>query len=239
MSQLDELLESLWADHAAVAPQVARIHQLLRERGEVVRRDHIALRSFDLPGVDIDALDRAFVAGGYEAAQSYELPERNLIAYAYEHPDGRGRPRLLISALLIDELSREAQSLIRDLVGHLEPGAAAHPSFAVSGRRWPLSAATYQQLRAESAYAAWVAAFGFRAHHFAVDATELRTLDGLAGLGRFLEESGHRLDPTGDTDGEPLEQSATAAEDIEMELTDGTVRMPSCPCVFVKRAADR
>jgi hypothetical protein len=233
MSQLDELLESLWSDHGAVAPHVARIHQLLRERGERVRSEHIALRTFDVPEVDIDALDRAFVAGGYEAAHSYELPERKLIVYAYEHRDG-GRPGLLISALLVDELSREAHSLVRDLVGHLEPGAAAHPSFALSGRRWPLSSSIYRQLRDESEYAAWVAAFGFRAHHFAVDAAGLRTLE--AGLARFIEESGSSL--VGDTvEEEPLDHVATAAEDVELELTDGSLVVPSCPCVFVGRAA--
>jgi hypothetical protein len=218
-----------------VAPQVARIHQLLRERGERVRSEHIALRTFDVPEVDIDALDRAFVAGGYEAAQSYELPERKLIVYAYEHRDG-SRPGLLISALLVDELSREAHSLVRDLVGHLEPGAAAHPSFALSGRRWPLSSSIYRQLRDESEYAAWVAVFGFRAHHFAVDAAGLRTLHGPAALDRFIEESGSRM--VADTvDEEPLDHWATAAEDVELELTDGSLVVPSCPCVFVGRAA--
>lgn len=236
MSQLDELLDSLWADHAAVAPQVARIHQLLRERGEPLRSDHIALRTFDVAEVDIDALDRAFIAGGYEAAQSHELPERSLIVYSYEHPDIR-RPGLLISALLVDELSGEARSLIRDLVGHLEPGAAAHPSFAVSGRRWPLSPSTYQQLRAESEYAAWVAAFGFRAHHFAIDATRLRTLD-QAGLTRFLDENDISV-ASASIDDEPLDHVATVAEDVELTLPDGSLVVPSCPCVFVNPARER
>jgi hypothetical protein len=234
MSQLDELLESLWSDHAAVAPQVARLHQLLRERGERVRSQHIALRTFDVPEVDIDALDRAFVAGGYEASHSYELPERKLIAYAYEHRDGRV-PDLLISALLVDELSREARALVRDLVGHLEPGAAAHPGFALSGRRWPLSSSIYQQLRGESEYAAWVAAFGLRAHHFAIDASSLRTLD-QAGLARFIAESGIAV-ASASIEDEPLDHVATVAEDVELELGDGSLVIPSCPCVFVGRAA--
>ena len=234
MSQLDELLESLWTDHAAVAPHVARVHQILRDRGERVRRQHIALRTFDVPEVDIDALDRAFVAGGYEAALSYELPERKLIAYSYEHRDGR-LPGLVISALLVDELSREARALVRDMVGHLEPGAAAHPSFALSGRRWPLTSSIYRQLRDESEYAAWVAAFGFRAHHFAVNAGSLPTLDE-AGLARFLAESGVAV-ASAPIDDEPFDHVATVAEDVELELTDGSLVVPSCPCVFVGRAA--
>jgi hypothetical protein len=239
MALLDDLLAALWIDHAAIAPQAARVHQLLRDRGEAVRSDHIAMRTFDVPGVDIDALDRAFVAEGYDAAQTYELPERRLIAYHYEHRDDPGLPRLLLSALLVDELSRKAQAIIRELVAQLEPGAAAHPRFPVSGRSWQLSSSDYQALRAESEDAAWVAAFGFRASHFSVDASDLRTFDGLAGLNRFLSESGVRIDQAGgEIKGGPdelLELSSTVAEPVDVELADRTLRIPSCPCELARR----
>ena len=46
-----ELLDALWRDYVATTPQAARIHQLLGERGELVRNDHVALRTFALPGI--------------------------------------------------------------------------------------------------------------------------------------------------------------------------------------------
>lgn len=239
MSPLEELLAALWADHAAMTPQAPRIHQLLRGRGEVVRSDHIGLRTFDLPEVAIEALERAFVEHGYEPAQSYELPREKLIAYHYEHRSDAARPKLFLSALLVDELSPEAQAIIRGLVAQLEPGAAARPNFAASGRPWQLSSAEHERLLAESEYAAWVAAFGFRADHFAVDVGALRTVDGLAGLNRLLEESGFRLNRSGgEVKGSPaelLEQSATMAEEIDVALADGTFRIPSGYCEFVRR----
>ncbi len=181
MSQLDELLDSLWTDHAAVAPQVARIHQLLRERDESrAQPAHRAAHLRCAGGGHRRArprLRRRRLRGGAELRAAGAQAHRLRLRAPRRPPD---RP-CSISSLLVDELSREAQSLVRDLVGHLEPGAAAHPSFAISGRRWPLSASAYQQLRAESEYAAWVAAFGFRAHHFAVDASSLRTLRGPRG----------------------------------------------------------
>jgi hypothetical protein len=238
MSSLDDLLAALWIDHAATTPQAPRLHQLLRERGEAVRIDHIGLRTFELPEVSIDSLERAFVEHGYQAAESYELPREKLIAYHYEHRS-QDRPGLLLSALLVDELSPEAQEIVGALVAQIEPGAAAHPIFAASGRPWQLSSAEHERLRAESEYAAWVAAFGFRADHFAVDVGSLRTLDGVAGVNRLLVDSGFRLNRSGGeikgSAAELLEQSATLADEIDVPLADGTFRIRSGYCELARR----
>jgi hypothetical protein len=243
MALVDDLLETLWVDYAAVTPQAVRIHQLLRERGETVRTDHIALRTFDLPGVEIESLDRAFAAEGYEAAQSYSFPDQKLIAYHYEHRAGRARPLLFVSALLVDELSDRAQEIVRGLVAQVEPGAAAHPLFAVSGRLWQLSSADYQELHRESEHGAWVAAFGFRASRLGVDAGGLRGFDRLADVNRFLVENGVRLDRDGAIMGgaaELIEVSSTVADEVDVALTDGSVRVPGGTCQLVRRhpAAD-
>src|SRR5690606_8214506 len=196
MSSLDELLSRMWSDYVAIAPQAERIRALLGERGERIVNDHIALRGFDLPGVDIEALDREFVAAGYQAAQSYEFPDKHLLAYHYEHADQR-RPRLFISALDVASLSSEAQAAIGALVAQVPAGAAAEPMFATSGRRWSIDHATYQRLRAESEYAAWLAAFGFRANHFTISVNHLTTVAGLAELDAFLPEQGFQLNQSG------------------------------------------
>ena len=239
MAFLDELFATLWSDHAALTPQAARLHQLLRERGDAVRIDHVALLTFDLPGVEIEALDRAFVAHGYQAAQSYELPAAGLTAYHYEHADDARRPKLLLGAVLVDELSAPAREIVRGLVGRVEPGASAHPLFAASGRRWTLSSSDYRILSEENQHAAWVAAFGFRAHHVAVDVGELRTFEGLGELDRFLEQHGFRIDQAGGAiKGSPdelLEQSSTLPDEIDVELSDGALRIPSGCCVLARR----
>jgi hypothetical protein len=237
MAFVDELLDRLWTGYAALVPTAARVHQLLRERGEVVRHDHVALRTFDLPEVEIEALDRAFVASGYEEAQSYELDE-GLVAYHYEHREP-SRPKLLVSALLIEQLSSAAQDVIRALVAQVQPGASAHPNFAVSGRHWAISSAAVEALRAESEYAAWVAAFGFRAHHFAVDVDSLRGFAGLAEVNRFLDESGVHIDPAGGAiKGSPatlVEQSSTVADEVDLELIDGTQRVRGGSYELIRR----
>lgn len=238
MSALDDLFDRLWADYTAITPQAARIHELLVARGEHVVNDHIALRTFDLPGLEIEALDRAFVAAGYHPAQSYEFRDKKLHAYHYEHPDG-ARPKLFISALHVNELSPEAGTLVEKLAAQMERGADAHPMFAASGRHWELDRATYERLAAESEYAAWVAAFGLRANHFTVSVNHLASFAGLAELNEFLVDHGFRLNQAGGaikgSPGELLEQSSTLADEVEVAMTDGAHRVPSCYVEFARR----
>lgn len=238
MSALDDLFDRLWADYTAITPQAARIHELLVARGEHIVNDHVALRTFDLPGFEIEVLDRAFVAAGYQPAQSYEFPDKKLHAYHYEHPEP-GRPKLFISALHVNELSGEAGTLIEELAAQMEPGADAHPMFAGSGRHWKLERATYQRLAAESEYAAWVAAFGLCANHFTVSVNHLVSFSGLPDLNDFLVDRGFRLNQAGGAiKGSPsqlLEQSSTLADEIEVGLAEGSLRVPSCYVEFARR----
>ncbi len=235
---LDQLFDRLWADYTAITPQAARIHELLVARGERVVNDHVALRTFDLPGLEIEVLDRAFVAAGYQPAQSYEFPEKKLHAYHYEHPQP-SRPKLFISALHVNELSSEAGTLVEQLAAQMERGAEAHPMFASSGRHWQLDRTTYERLASESEYAAWVAAFGLCANHFTVSVNDLATFSSLAELNEFLVDQGFHLNQAGGAiKGSPrelLEQSSTLADEVDVAMADGSHRVPSCYVEFARR----
>jgi hypothetical protein len=236
---IDQLLAVLWEGYLEITPQARRVHQLLAERGEAVVNDHIALRTFALPGIDIEDLDRAFVAAGYEPIESYRFAAKKLEACHYEHPARPSLPKVFISALEVDELSAEAAARIRALVAELPPGAAAATGFAASGRRWGLDRATYEALRAESEYAAWLAAFGFRANHFTVLVNALESFDSLEAIDAFLEDNGLALNRVGGTiKGGPevyLEQSSTLADSIEVELSGGIIEIPSCYVELARR----
>jgi hypothetical protein len=235
---LDDLFDRLWTDYTAITPQAERIHELLVARGERIVNDHVALRTFDLPGLEIEALDRAFVAGGYQPAQSYEFPDKKLHAYHYEHAQP-GRPKLFISALHVNELSAEAGTLVEQLAAQMARGAESHPMFASSGRHWQLDRATYERLAAESEYAAWVAAFGLRANHFTVSVNHLTTFGGLGELNEFLVDQGFRLNESGGaikgSRAELLEQSSTLADEVEVDMAGGPLRVPSCYVEFARR----
>lgn len=238
MTPLSKLFDRLWADYLQTTPHATRVHGLLAARGETVVNDHVALRTFGHPRVDIEVLDRAFVQGGYEPADSYEFPAKKLHASHYEHPDPN-MPKIFVSALMLDELSAGARAVIDGLVSQLETGAEARATFAASGRGWDLDWATYEALREESEYAAWVAAFGFRANHFTVDAGKLTTFAGLAELNAFLVENGFELNDSGGLiKGGPalgLEQSSTRAQEVEVAFVDGKRSVPSGYVEFARR----
>ena len=237
-----ELLSALWADYVASTPQAERIHALLTARGEMLHNDHVALRTFGVPeaGVDlgIEALARPFEALGWRPREDYRFEDKKLRARYWQH-DEPGLPKVFISELVVRDLSPAAQQAIGALVAQLPPGFDARPDLALAGRPWQVSHATYAALLAESEYAAWVAAFGWRVNHFTVDVNALSTFPDLEALGAFLVDHGFTLNDAGGTiKGTPadrLEQSSTRADSIEVAFSDLTARIPSCYYEFARR----
>ncbi len=233
-----ELLDALWKDYVATTPQAERIHQLLADRGEIIRNDHIALRTYGAPGIGIEALARPFAALGWVPRDSYRFADKHLRARYWQHLD-RALPKVFISELVLSEMSAETQAIIERLLVQLPTGFSERPDLSHAGRPWSLDHATYATLLAESEYAAWVAAFGFRVNHFTVDVGSLSTFPDLAALNAFLVEHGFTLNDSGGTiKGTPLdrlEQSSTRADSIEVAFTDRIARIPSCYYEFARR----
>lgn len=233
------LLDALWRDYTATTPQAERIQALLASRGEVVRNDHVALRTFGLPGIGIEALARPFEALGWvEQSDRYEFRDKKLDARYWRHPDPT-LPKVFISALRVHELSAAAYQIIEGLVRQLPTSFGEREDLPYAGRPWRLRRAEYESLRLASEYAAWVGAFGFRVNHFTVNVNALTTFPDLESLNAFLIEHGFRLNDAGGaikgTPAEHLEQSATLADSIVVELADGTLRIPSCYYEFARR----
>jgi hypothetical protein len=232
-----ELLDLLWRDYVAAAPQAEEIHAILTGRGEILCNDHVALRTFAVPGIGGEALARPFAALGWRAGERYDFLG-GLQACAWQHDDPT-LPRVLISELAIDRLSPPARAAIRALVDQLPEGFGERDDLAWAGRPWRVAYGDYRALRAESAYAAWVAAFGFLVNHFTIDAGALSTFPDLAALGAFLVEHGFALDDPGATirgsRGERIDRAATRPDPIAVEFADAVARVPSCHCELVRR----
>lgn len=233
---IPELLDELWRDYVASTPQAERIHQLLTERGETIRNDHVALRCYDAIG--IAALARPFEALGWQARDRYRFDDKLLRAQYWQHPDPQW-PKVFISELVASELSEAAQRTIASLVAQLPVAFAERADLPWVGRPWRIAHADYTSLLAESEYAAWVAAFGFRVNHFTVDVASLQTFPDLSALDAFLLEHGFLLNDSGGAiKGSPadyLEQSSTRADAIDVAFADTTARIPSCYYEFAKR----
>ncbi len=233
----EELFEKLWNQYADVNVQANQIHCLLRERGEDVVNDHIALRTFGLPGVNIECLSKVFREMGYVEKGSYEFVQKKLRAKHYELD---GQPRVFISELKVEEFSSFLQSQAKMIVDQIPVELQKSDSFVFSGANWPtISYSIYEKLRQESEYAAWLAVFGYVANHFTISVNDLKTFNGLYELNVFLKDNGFDLNSSG---GEIkggaevfLAQSSTLASDVRVKFQDSENLIPCCYYEFAER----
>jgi hypothetical protein len=146
---------------------------------------------------------------------------------------------VFISELLVEQCSEALQSIVHRLVDNLDPQATTADNFLYSGRHWDLDYPTYQHLLEESEYAAWLAAWGFRANHFTVSVNHLSQFRTLAEVNQRLKDEGYRLNSSGgEIKGSPeelLEQSSTMADRAEVRFADRAASIPSCFYEFALR----
>ncbi|MEL4424461.1 DUF1338 domain-containing protein [Shewanella indica] len=236
-TDINALFNAMWQDYIKMTPSAAKVHQLLGQ-GKAIINDHIALRTFNLPKVGLDVLAAHFEALGYVACGDYRFEQKKLVAKHFEHPDPT-QPKVFISELLVEEFSPELQQRVTDLVELIPTQALTADNFTYSGRHWQLDYGTYQALLAESEYAAWVAAFGYRANHFTVSVNHLAEFSTLAAVNTALKEAGFILNSVGgEIKGSAevlLEQSSTMADRIPVAFDDKTVEIPSCFYEFALR----
>ncbi len=237
---LSEYLDALWRDYVAITPQARAIHALFAARGETIINDHVALRTYARPGMGLAALANPFEQRGFVAREDYRFPAKHLRARYFQHADPTV-PKVFISELVVEELSPAAQAAIHALHDQLPDGFGERDDLPYAGRPWSIDHATYLALLAESEYAAWVAAFGFRVNHFTVDVGRLTTLAGLEAVNQLLIGAGFQLNLEGGlikgSPAELLEQSSTRADAVEVAFADGSHRVPSCYYEFARRHA--
>ncbi|MCG9697521.1 DUF1338 domain-containing protein [Shewanella sp. Isolate11] len=236
-TDINALFDALWQDYVEMTPSAAKIHQLLAQ-GDSIINDHIALRTFNIDKVNLSVLAKHFESLGYVACGDYNFEAKKLKAKHYEHPDNT-QPKVFISELLVEEFSPQLQASIKDLVEQIDEAATTADNFLYSGRHWQLDSATYQALLAESEYAAWVAAFGYRANHFTVSINHLPGFETIEQVNDKLKLAGFTLNTAGgEVKGSPevlLEQSSTMADKLDVQFKDSVQRIPSCFYEFALR----
>jgi len=238
MSQsVEQFFDNLWNDYIQLAPSAAKVHEVLGQ-GRAIINDHVAFRTFNIAPVRLQALAAHFEAMGYKACGDYQFEAKKLVAKHYEHSDPK-LPKIFISELLVEEFSPKLQQIVQALVAQINPAEVANPEFLYSGVHWQISSADYEQLLEESEYAAWMAAFGFRANHFTVNVNELPDYESLEQVNQTLKEAGFRLNTSGgEIKGSSdvfLEQSSTMADHTAVRFSDMEKVIPSCFYEFAKR----
>jgi hypothetical protein len=236
-----ELFTTMWDEYTERNPHALKIYNLFTGRGEQVINDHVALRTFNDPRINVDKLGQFFEAYGYKEKGTYEFAIKKLFAKHYEHSDPAA-PKVFISELLTEEFSPELQAVVKQCVDSIPADRLDNEELLYSGVFWkPLSYKTYQNLLKESEYAAWMYVFGFCANHFTVNVNALKTFEELHHVNEFLLTNDFKLNTSGGmikgTPQECLEQSSTLAEEREVTFIEGVYKIPSCYYEFAKRHA--
>lgn len=239
MSKVEALFENLWQQYTAINPQAESIHQLLTERGETVVNDHIAIRTFNTEKLGIDSIAQVFVDLGYVKKDAYDFSSKKLNAFHYEHPENPNHPKVFISELQVEAFSEEVQQIIRKLDDQVDATTPFESDFIYSGRPWNLAFDDYIRLLQESEYAAWTAAFGYRANHFTVSINHLTTFFDIESLNDFIIANDFAMNESGGlikgTPEQLLEQSSTMAPLVNLAFDNSNHLIPSCFYEFAKR----
>ena len=236
-AQVTKLFNHIWQQYLTVTPSADKIHQLLGNGSDVIN-DHVAYRTFNLDKINLDKLASHLLTLGYTECGQYDFAAKKLTAKHFEHSNDT-MPKVFISELRVEEFSVEVQKIIHKLVAQLPDNISDQENFLYSGRSWQVSSTDYQTLLAESEYAAWLAAWGYRANHFTVSINHLDNFNCIVAVNERLKAAGHALNSNGgEIKGDEtvkLEQSSTLADKAMVEFTDITMEIPSCFYEFAKR----
>lgn len=233
------LFQNLWRNYQEVTPSAAEIHRILgAEEGQAIINDHIALRTFNRSPVGLEALAEHFLKLGYRQGGEYHFEAKKLYARHYEHPDAEA-PKVFISELLVEQCSSGLQATVDQLVAQIDADRVSADDFLYSGRHWDVDYPTYRALLDESEYAAWMAAWGYRANHFTVSINHLERFDTVPEINQLLKDNGYAVNAAGgEVKGSPaelLEQSSTMADRVPVRFSDREETIPSCFYEFALR----
>lgn len=236
---LDDLLGKLWKNYSEMNPQAKQIHQLLEDRNEEIQNDHIAFRTFSGEKVGISVMEKSFIKWGYRRSGEYEFTDKKLSAVHYLPPLPH-LPKIFISELRVNLCSPRLQAEVEAMSLQIPEKLTLSDFLLTSGILWkPVSYETYKCLLAESEYAAWMSAFGFRPNHFTVNFNSLSSFKSLQELNIFLRAAGFSLNSAGgEIKGSPadlLEQSSTMAEPVDALFAEGVRKIPGCYYEFARR----
>ncbi|MFO7978998.1 MAG: DUF1338 domain-containing protein [Bacteroidales bacterium] len=239
-----DIFNRFWIPYSTQNPSAKRINELFTQEGEQVVHDHIALRTFNDPRMDIDQIARIFTQHGYEARGEYEFKAKKVFGRHFEHTSDPHVPKVFISHLLLDQFDGFLKETITSLLDTVPDPVYQDPEIVYQGSIWgKIPFETYNKLRQESEYAAWLLVYGFRANHFAIDINKLTHFNSLQDVNAFVKSRGYIMNNSSGSEiyGAPeelLEQSATKSEILPFEFADGVYDIPSCFYEFTRRYKD-
>lgn len=248
---LIKLLDKLQESYSAKSIVSLKVKQVIESMGGHYVNDHIAFRSFGLPGFGIASIAAPFIELGYEEAGDYHFENKKLRAIHLEYSEDPNLPKIFISELMVERLSPDAQSFIRmqtrkvdssfgrgvigldkvnldhiDSIRHAIDATFLH----LDTTPWPwVTHEEYKKLSEESEYASWVSAFGNRVNHFTITVNSSKIFDDVRDINAAVQKVGVKLNDSGGlVKGSPevrLEQSSTVADLVYWPFAGGQLEV--------------
>lgn len=242
---LAAILDRLWATYRQRVPYVQVYEQLIGHAGAAFVNDHIAFRTIagQAPVTGIVSVSRMFEALGYQAAGTYQFPDKRLTALHFQHANP-WFPKLFISELQSWTLGPAVRRILDAALAEHAPMISSDELHALhvaneedharliergvaylQTRPWPApQRCDLDAVNRESQYAAWTLVHGYNVNHF----TALINSHGTPALAD-IEQTVAALRAAGvpmkaeieGAAGSRLRQTATEAVMTEVEVREG------------------
>lgn len=237
---MKNILEKLWDQYVEITPSAAKIQSIFEDKGEKIENDHIAIRTFNNPLVNVSRLSEPFISMGYEKKGEYIFEAKKLKAAHFEHRTDKDAPKIFISELRLELCSEFLQDVADSIIATSGIEDMDIDQVLLSGGLWGKpSHKIYERLIEESEYAAWMYVFGFRANHFTIHCNKLKNFDTLESVNQFLKDNGFKMNTSGGeikgSKEQLLEQSSILADKVTIKFQEGDFEIPSCYYEFAKR----
>tara|TARA_R110002051_G_scaffold263759_2_gene323630 strand:- start:58398 stop:59309 length:912 start_codon:yes stop_codon:yes gene_type:complete len=251
---LDEILDALFKPYYDRVPNVEKITNAMISNGMIqsqddIVNDHIAFRTLGVTHLGIASFEKIFLKHGYIKKDYYHFEGKKLDAYWYAPPSPK-YPRIFMSELKVDNLSSKAQQIIAkytkninlDPVDQLDLNNTKEIGDFFYKPLWQLpTIQDYNDLLAESEYAAWVIYNRYYLNHYTISVHNLppayNTVESfnlfLESIGIVLNNSGGKIKTSKDG---LLKQSSTVAQMINATFANGeAMEIPGSYVEFAER----
>ena len=247
------VLESLFETYSKRVPYVNKINEamvsnnIVSNQSEIIN-DHIAFRTMGVKHLGIKSFEKIFLKHGYKKRDFYSFKEKKLNAYWYSHSE-KNMPRIFISELKVDELSKDAQKIIKqytnqvknDPVDNIDLNNSDEIINFLTNPLWTLpSLFHYNELLKETEYGSWVIYNRYYLNHYTISVHELKEkYNTLEDFNKFLNSIGVKLNDSGGVIKESkdgfLLQSSSVANKVNAHFKEGRSLISGSYVEFAER----
>jgi hypothetical protein len=249
---LDQMLDRLWSQYKKRVAYAAQYEKMVAEKGGKALNDHIAFRTFNTKvgsqPAGVASMARILEPLGYQRKDCYVFTDKKLTAWHWQHRTNPSSPKIFISQLEVDRLSRPSRDMIAKTIGAApDLVSAADLSLLAElgkgkeidakkaeillthlvkffGRPWaPPKRSIVEDINKESQYAAWTLLHGNSVNHFTAYINEQKVAEwpDIEATVAALRKAGLPMKPEFEGEkGSKLRQSSTKAVDEDCDVIE-------------------